>query len=281
MTKTMRWMMLAAVVAFLVSAPFAARADVLTLADQNSIVNIDPDSSMGMYNWIIDDNDIMYQQWFWYRVGDTGPEESINTLTLDGTVVTDTDLDPGDDNAFMQYSRTDVFTIGVNFALSGGQPGSMTSDIAETITIHNTSRVPLDFHFFQYADLDLCGVGCNTDTVSFPNVNKVAQVGTVGGTVGVVQETSEIPDPSYHEGGYYPDTLNSLNDGSATTLGGGAVGPGDVTWAFQWDTTIAVDGSYIISKDKHFAQLVPEPASLLVLGTVLFFIGRKFRVRRP
>jgi hypothetical protein len=36
-----------------------------------------------------------------------------------------------------------------------------------------------------------------------------------------------------------------------------------LTWAFQWDFTIAPGDSAIISKDK---SIVPEPATMVLLG---------------
>jgi hypothetical protein len=47
----------------------------------------------------------------------------------------------------------------------------------------------------------------------------------------------------------------------------GPVGPGDVTWALQWDLIIPAGGSLGISKDKsRHINFVPEPSSLALAG---------------
>jgi hypothetical protein len=58
-----------------------AQATLVTLSDLNSTVNIDTGSQAGVYNWTVDGTDHLFQQWFWYRIGSTGPESSIDTLT--------------------------------------------------------------------------------------------------------------------------------------------------------------------------------------------------------
>src|SRR5271165_3106552 len=62
----------------------------VTLTDQNSTVLIDPTSQAGVYNWTVDGINNLYQQWFWYRIGSTGGQSSIDTIsapsiTLSGT----------------------------------------------------------------------------------------------------------------------------------------------------------------------------------------------------
>ncbi len=60
------------------------------------------------------------------------------------------------------------------------------------------------------------------------------------------------------------------NDGDADNLNDvlGPLGPGDLTWAFQWDRVIGPGGSWQLSKDKSIRQFIPEPRAMagLVLG---------------
>jgi len=69
-----------------------------------------------------------------------------------------------------------------------------------------------------------------------------------------------------------------LNDGGPTTLADNpGVGPGDATWAFQWDFLLNPGQTFQVSKDKRIGA-VPEPASLLLLGSGL--LGGLKAVRR-
>ena len=124
--------------------------------------------------------------------------------------------------------------------------------------------MPLDFHFFQYADFDLAPA----DTVLFTNANTVQQS---GGTARLT-ETVATPAPSHHEGAFFPLTLNKLNDALPTTLSdtptiGVPIGTGDMTWAYEWDVAIPSFGTFQISKDKNLsATPVPEPTAAVLLA---------------
>jgi hypothetical protein len=143
--------------------------------------------------------------------------------------------------------------------------------MGEQISIFNLTPSPLEFHFFQYADFDLSAA----DTAIFTNSNTVDQTG--GGLR--LSETVVTPVPSHREAALFPVTLNKLNDGLPTTLSDNAgAGPGDVTWAYQWDAVIPPSGTFLISKDKHIS-LVPEPAaaSLLCVAAGLLVARRRKR----
>lgn len=247
----------AAVVALvMLSAP--AGAAIYTMTDANSTAVVDSSGS-GMYDWTVDNVQHLNRQWFWYRVGATGPESNLGTLPLGAGGMSDTNFDGNNETLYLRYLAPQ-FKAELTFVLTGGSAGSGASDIAEAIKITNTSGTPLDFHFFQYVNLHLGGSTIN-DSVAILNGNTARQ--TYGNTI--VSETVETPMASHHEVGFYPGTVNSLSDGSPTTLSdmSGPIGPGDLTWAFEWDVTVAPGGSYIISKDKH---VVPEPASMYLLA---------------
>lgn len=58
-----------------------------------------------------------------------------------------------------------------------------------------------------------------------------------------------------------------LSDSPA--IGSLALGPGNVTWAYQWDTTIQPGSTFIISKDKRLSGItpIPEPGTAVLLAT--------------
>ena len=63
----------------------------VTLTDGNSVALLDPTSQAGMYYWAVQNTPNTYQnqlnqQWFWYRVGTSDPERSINTISAPAPV---------------------------------------------------------------------------------------------------------------------------------------------------------------------------------------------------
>jgi len=244
-----------------------AQAGTVTLTDQNSTVLIDPTSQAGAYAWIVDGTNNLYQQWFWYRIGNnpTG-QSSIDTISAPSVSLLGTDI------AKINYSNASL-GVQVTYTLTGGSVGSGISDLAETVRLTNNSKSALSLHFFQYSDFDLAG-SSGGDSVTLTN-SKATQ--TKGGAS--ISETVVVPDASRLEANYYANTLNSLNSGALYNLNNVAsAGPGDVTWAYQWDTTIAAGGSYIISKDKHLENAsIPEPSSLVLASFAgLGLIGLKY-----
>ena len=250
-------------------------AGTFTLVDGNSIAAFDTSLPDNHYSWEVDGVDHLFQQAFWFRLGTVDPETSLHTLPIDVEGTTDTNFDGDDDTLFVRYIGLD-FDAEVRYTLDGGAPGSFASDLAEQVSITNTGSIPLDFHFFQYVDFDLAGSE-EFDTAVFTNANAVQQ--TQGPLA--ISETVITPAASHREIDYFPATHSKLTDASPTTLSdtpaiGTPLGPGDVTWAFQWDVVIAPGLTFQISKDKNLVG-VPEPTALalagLALGGMLF--GRR------
>jgi hypothetical protein len=240
-------------------------AGIFTLVDDNSSMTFNTASSGNASDWVIDGVDQLSRQAFWFRIGNTA-EQSVHALPIAFESATNTNVDPNLDTLFVRYLGAG-FQIDIRYSLDGGLPGSLASDMAEQISISNTGASPLDFHFFQFNDFDLSGTSSG-DSAVFTNANAVQQFeGAMR-----LSETVVTPVPSHREIDFHPNTLAKLADALPTTLSdtpGTSIvaGPGDLTWAFQWDFVLPVGGTYQISKDKHMSG-VPEPT-----GAVLMLIG--------
>ena len=240
----------------LVAAPAMAAT---TLTDDNSTALIDLSSSAGFSSWKVDGKEHLKQQWFWYRVGAAGAEKSLDTLTLNASVTTDTNADGNIDTLYARYLGAG-YKVEVTYVLRGGATGTGTSGLGETIRIINTGASNLDFHFFQYSDFDLPGGG--SDTVEIKGGNTADQT---GGPYMVEEVVTWLP--AHYQADLYSTILDSLTDASPTTLTD-APGPvtGNATWAFQWDQTIRPGKSFLLGKSTN---IVPEPATLTLVGGAL------------
>lgn len=258
-----RWLGAGALGICLLAANVVQATTIVTLVDKNSSVQVDPRSSAGMFDWQVNQVDQLQRQWFWYRIGAAGAESSIDTLAVPFAGITDTNFDGDSDTVYLRYTGA-VLKAELTFTLMGAGPGVMRSDIVESIRLTNLSQGPLDLHFFQFCNLDLGGAPLDQS------------VGIAGGNTAQQQdisyfasETVHTPLATYRQVGFEPAILNDLLDAAPTTLSNsvGPVGPGDLSWAFQWDMTLGAAGSgsdvVLISKDK---QIVPEPLTALLLG---------------
>lgn len=246
-----------------------AQANPITLVDGSSQVTIDPASELGMTSWTINGVNQLERQWFWFRIGAQGGEQSIDKLSANPFVgLTDINFDGNQETAYLRYTGVQL-KAEVTYTLTGSSPGLFSSDIAEVIRLTNVSTQSLDLHFFQYCDLNLGGT-VNDQWVRIDG-NNTARQQDVGAYVG---ETVVTPLPTARQVGFVPTILNLLDDNLPTTLNGdvGPIGPGDLSWAFEWDVTLAPNGTLLVSKDK---QIVPEPGALALLA-----VGALAAIRR-
>ncbi len=165
-----------------IASAVSARGSLLTLTDHNSTVNLDAGSQAGVYQWQVDGVNQLYQQWFWYRIGATGGESSIDTLSAASGGTTSAN------SALISYAGSNGLTVKVSYQLAGGANGSGASDLQESITLTNTSAQSMDLHFFQYSDFDLNGT-TGGDFVQFVNANTVDQYKITGGSMETLGET--------------------------------------------------------------------------------------------
>jgi hypothetical protein len=253
-------------IACLAMAGVASATVVYELNDLNSSATFDPASSEGMNGWLVDGANQLHQQWFWYRDG-SGPELSIDTIGVPQVKVNDSNFNPGNDNLNVRYTGQGL-RIDVSHTLTGGAAGSGKSDLAEVISITNTTNTVKNFHFFQFVDMDLAGTTDDSTVLLSGNPSPNTATQTQG--IYAVGETVLTPRPSRYEAGYAADILAKLQDGSATELANtSSASNGNLAWAFQWDIQLAPNVTYQISKDKNLS--VPEPGALVLasLGILL------------
>jgi hypothetical protein len=246
-----------------------AYATTITLSDGNSSAKIDTASQAGMYEWKVDGVNQLYQQWFWYRIGTTGQENSINSINFLAPVISGN----GSNMTDIKYTASN-FTLTLSYTLMGGLDGSGTADISKIIRINNTSGSSLDFHLFQYSNFYVGGTPNNI--ISFnPTASNTLTQSNPSGTA--YSETVVTPSPSRWEISYFNDTRNKLNDLLPTTLTNtnttSPASPGDVTWAFEWDKVLRPGQSLLISNDTGMVVPVQEPMTLILLCTGLAGTG--------
>ena len=251
----------------------AEGAQFVTLNSGNSSASIDLGSQAGMNQWLINGQSQLQQQWFWYRVGNSGPQHSIDTI---GGMTETHNANSVD----ATYNHGD-FSIELTYTLTGGAAGGndWTSDITENITINNLTSSPLDFHFFQYSDFALAG-SQGGETASIFQSGGFFSRAKVMKAANQLSETIDQPLANRAEADIGPNTLNRLNGGFYNlnnTLNSGPDPSQDATWALQWDFTIDPNGSVDVIKDKKLSVApVPEPGavSFALLGLAAFFLRR-------
>jgi hypothetical protein len=259
-----------------------AHGVILGIQDGNASASIDVDSQRGLYDWYTDGVNIApaagggindYRQWFWYGVGANAPA-SVDSLTRTTAGTSDANFNGTNDTAFVRYFGTG-FKLEVTFSLVGGTPGSGVSDIGEQIRITNTNLTGnLDFHFYQYGDFQLTPPFIGGEHAWFTNTNTVHETGALG----ALQETIVTPPASHREVAKFADTINKLNNGiNPVTLSDTNNMTGDVTWAYEWDVTIAPGATLLISKDMQI--IIPEPGSfaLVLVGIAGLCVLRRRR----
>jgi MYXO-CTERM domain-containing protein len=255
----------------------SAQAAIFTLEDGNSSASVDTNSvggnRPGMQSWFVDGTNHLFSQWFWYRVGNSGPEQRINSLPILGQFSSNTNFDPRHDTMSVLYGNSS-FTIEIRFTLRGGSAGSNRADIAEQIRITNNTNSALPMSFFQYSDFDL-NSDINDDFVGILGPNVVQQADFSSGLA--ISETVVTPPANNWEVNTYPVTIGRLDDGNTDNLngnGGPLVGRADYTWAYQWNINIPARRTFIISKDK---SLTPAPGALALLGLGGLAMSRRRR----
>jgi len=262
---------------FSAAIPAAEAAD-NTLTSGNSQALIDFGNSTGMHSWTINGQNQLAQQWFWFGLGNAA-QNPLNTMPA--VVVSQTRAD------FVTATYTDLahqFSIQIDYTLAGGQTGGndWTSDITENIKIvNNNLSGDLNIRFYQYSDFNL-GANPSGDSVSISQSGVFFTKATQTQGASRVSETIDIPLANRAEAGLttYPvNTLAHLQSGSAYDLNNNlSAGPGDATWALQWNFDIGAGQSQDVIKDKRLSvEPVPEPSLIAFASLGLFGLVCRWR----
>jgi hypothetical protein len=249
-----------------------------TIANNNAVAIVNSGTgtgNAGIRSWTIDGQSQLNQEWFWYRVGGSGPERRLDTLAFNGGFLLDNDANGEYETYAAQYAGAG-FTVTFSASLIGGSAGSHTSDIRETVSVQNTAGSgTLDFHLFMYTDFDLAGTS-GGDSITMPNDHTIDQFDDT-----VMAETTVSHNPAIeYEYGAAGPLLAKLNDGLADVLNdspalGTQSGPGDQAWAVEWDKSILHGDEYTVTADKDvFAvQAAPEPSGFAIFGLAVLMLG--------
>ena len=227
----------------------ALAGDEIVLGDANSTATFD--NSNGQYSWTVDGVDHLYAQEFYFRLPGYNNEQNINTLTLLGQAINDTNTfsdDRYDSISTLYGDSASGLEIETTFTLRGGTDGSGISDLAEQISLTNTGTSTIFISFFQYVDFDLGG-DSDGDSGMIVDGNIAQQW---NGEF-ALSETVVTPQPTFYQMGYEGD---------------------DVAWAFQWDIELEAGDSFLISKDK---SIVPAPGSIALLAAAGLISTRRRR----
>jgi len=257
----------------------------ITLADSNSVVQMDASSPSGVYRWNVQGWNQLQEQSFWSGIGD-GPVAPLSVISRPSII------QPSAREVIVNYTLAGGYSVSVDHFLTGGAPvsigpaydiGHAYSEMEETVTVMNLSGATLPFHLYEYSHFDISSGGYDTAVLnrgqdglysgatqtylSFYGVWDMARTGAQHGEVAVVGTT-----------------LAKLTSGGPVTLGppyfDGPIGPGDLTWALQWDLDIPAGGSRIVNNSQFIDDVrnVPEPSvGALILAA---WLARSVVVRR-
>lgn len=243
----------------------SAFAAPLSVQSNNSTVTVDPNSQSGLSSWVVDGTNQLNQQWFWYSVGSSAPQ-SIDTLNNTFSF--------NQDGVLTETYGGDGFTLTLNAILTGGAVNSGNSAMTQTVSVDNNTDSDLDFHLYEYSDFTLNNktLNNNTLTLSGSPVSTADQTAPLGTTMNI----GVNPSVDHSQIGTNGAIKLALNNGSTpVTLGDNGVGPiiGNTNFAFEWDPTIAVNGTFQESIVQSIqGGVVPLPSaafSAVVLLAVL------------
>jgi hypothetical protein len=252
-------------------------AQLITLKDGDSVVKIDPTAQNPVSDWAIGATNYLNRQGFWYLLGGSGPAKPLNTLTLVSETLSDTNADGLWDMVGLGYALGGL-KVDVKYSLTGGDPGSGSSNLGEQVKLVNSGGSPLNVRLFQYTDADLSASG---DLVEFLAPSHVLQVASNGFLDSA--NTGPASLLTHFEAGLTTDsptnTLQRLQTVNNLSLND-ASGPlsGNATYAYQWDTTLQPGRSITLGQNNSLNVTpgsipTPEPGSLGLMAAAAIGLG--------
>lgn len=266
--------------------PYCGSAQNIYMADGGSTATINPgggSGNIGMNNWsVLSGQNQLNQQWFWYSINGNGaaPINALGGLSVNNIAY---GLD-GLNDVSVTYGNSQL-SVNIEYVLSGNGASSGSADLQEYISILNpsTSGQSVNLSFYQYSNFNLLGNNVNSVSIAgTPSSGFSGATQTTGGPGGNgIAEVIDAPYANAAEAALVGQTLSELNSGSFYNLNDNlSAGPGDVTWAFQWNALLHPGDTLNITKDKGLSiQIVPEPSTLALIaagmGALVLSLRRK------
>jgi hypothetical protein len=252
-----------------------AKAQDFVLTDNNSTIGLNLANGgfgpAGLTSWLVDGVNQLNRQSFFYRIGG-GQEYTLDNITASPVV------NFSGDNIEVTYANSS-FGIKLSYTLNGAALGTGRSGATLGVNVINYQATTLDFHLFQYSDFDLGGTA-GSESVNFLKAlgkfNRAVQTtGSLGMTNTFLGTAISSPTPLV-EANTFNSTLLSLTDLSQTAFNSLSTnaGPGNVTYAIQYDLLLDAGESFALS--ESFNMAVPEPTSatlIAIAGACLAFGG--------
>ena len=239
-------------------------AALLTVSDGNASISVDPETVFGLSDYTVNGRPQLFEQWYWFRLSTDTFEHPLNELSLLSASATGNRIDVSLANS--------VLGVDLSYQLVGGLPGIDEAHLHESATLRNLTTAPLSLTWFMEADFDLNGSG-GQDTIS-GGLDGIVQT---DGTTTVMVLPGVTPDA--FQIAPFADLFVSLSDFSITTLddSGNPFGPGDGTFAYQWNVLLPPDTPRTLPLDKDFVSFVSEPGTLMLLlsGFAAFRVLRR------